>query len=105
MWPDIAVWADNYHYSSACINMNAFNYFNSIFMLCNDMILYAMPMVFTWKLRVARPQRIAVNLLFALGGLVLAASGTRIYFVVQQAKYGDFTYRFAMTMICAAIEK
>ncbi|KAL5120542.1 hypothetical protein ACEQ8H_001561 [Pleosporales sp. CAS-2024a] len=82
----------------------AFNYFNSCFMLANDVILYAMPLVFTWRLHVSRPQRIAVNLLFALGGFVLAASGTRIYFVHQQAQRGDFTYRFAMTMMCAVIE-
>lgn len=92
------------YYSQRCINPVDFNYFNSCFMLANDIVLYAMPLVFTWKLHVSRPQRIAVNLLFALGGLVLAASGTRIYFVDQQARTPDFTYRFAMTMMCAVIE-
>ncbi|KAF2035554.1 hypothetical protein EK21DRAFT_53898 [Setomelanomma holmii] len=87
-----------------CINIDAFNYFNSCFMLANDLSLYAMPLLFTWKLHVSRPQRIAVNLLFALGGLVLAASGARIYFVYAQATYPDFTYRFALTMMCAVIE-
>jgi hypothetical protein len=87
-----------------CVNMNDFNYFNSCFMLATDLILYAMPLVFTWNLNVSRPQRIAVNLLFALGGLVLAASGTRIYFVHTQATHPDFTYRFSMTMLCAVIE-
>jgi hypothetical protein len=87
-----------------CLNMNDFNYFNSSFMLATDLILYAMPLVFTWKLHVSRPQRIAVNLLFALGGLVLAASGTRVYFVHVQAIRPDFSYRFAMTMMCAVIE-
>jgi hypothetical protein len=92
------------YYSGECINPIKFNYFNSIFMLANDIVLYAMPLVFTWKLHVSRPQRIAVNLLFALGGLVLAASGTRIYFVSQQAASPVYTYRFAMTMMCAVIE-
>tara|TARA_R110002003_G_scaffold52_23_gene4554 strand:- start:8829 stop:9641 length:813 start_codon:yes stop_codon:yes gene_type:complete len=87
-----------------CINMDHFNYFNSCFMLANDLVLYAMPLLFTWRLHVSRPQRIAVNLLFALGGLVLAASGARVYFVDAQAKHPDFTYRFAMTMMCAVIE-
>lgn len=87
-----------------CVNMNDFNYFNSCFMLATDLILYAMPLVFTWHLNVSRPQRIAVNFLFALGGLVLAASGTRIYFVHTQATKPDFTYRFSMTMLCAVIE-
>lgn len=84
--------------------MNAFNYFNSAFMLANDVVLYAMPLVFTWRLHVSRPQRIAVNMLFMLGGLVLAASGARVYFVHAQAMKSDYTYRFAMTMICAVIE-
>lgn len=91
---------DNEH----CLNLNDFNYFNSCFMLATDLVLYAMPLVFTWKLNVSRPQRIAVNFLFALGGLVLAASGTRIYFVHTQATKPDFTYRFSMTMLCAVIE-
>jgi len=80
------------------------NYFNSSFMLANDCVLYAMPLIFTWRLHVSRPQRIAVNLLFALGGLVLAASGARVYFVDVQARRPDFTHRFAMTMMCAVIE-
>jgi hypothetical protein len=87
-----------------CVNMNDFNYFNSSFMLATDLVLYAMPLVFTWRLHVSRPQRIGVNFLFALGGLVLAASGTRVYFVHVQATRPDFTYRFAMTMMCAVIE-
>ncbi|KAH8730206.1 hypothetical protein GQ44DRAFT_823543 [Phaeosphaeriaceae sp. PMI808] len=87
-----------------CVDMDDFNYFNSCFMLATDLVLYAMPLVFTWRLHVSRPQRIAVNVLFALGGLVLAASGARIYFVYAQATNPDFTYRFAMTMICAVIE-
>ncbi|KAH7084951.1 hypothetical protein BKA63DRAFT_6713 [Paraphoma chrysanthemicola] len=87
-----------------CINMDDFNYFNSSFMLANDLVLYAMPLVFTWKLHVSRPQRVAVNVLFALGGLVLAASGARIYFVHAQATVPDFTFRYAMTMMCAVIE-
>jgi hypothetical protein len=88
----------------SCVDMNNFNYFNSCFMLATDIVLYAMPLAFTWRLHVSRPQRIAVNFLFALGGLVLAASGTRIYFVHTQATEPDFTYRFAMTMLCAVIE-
>lgn len=73
-------------------------------MLATDIVLYAMPLVFTWKLHVSRPQRIAVNLLFTLGGLVLAASGARVYFVHRQATTPDFTYQVAMTMVCAVIE-
>ncbi|KAF2833639.1 hypothetical protein CC86DRAFT_277679 [Ophiobolus disseminans] len=95
---------DNPTVPKACIDMDDFNYFNSSFMLATDLILYAMPLAFTWRLHVSRPQRIAVNILFMLGSLVLAASAARVYFVYAQATDPDFTYRFAMTMICAVIE-
>jgi hypothetical protein len=89
----------------SCIDMDAFNYFNSCFMLANDLVLYAMPLIFTWNLHLRRPQRIAVSFLFALGGLVLAASAARVYFVHMQAMTKqDSTYQFAATMICAVIE-
>lgn len=87
-----------------CIDMNAFNYFNSGFMLATDLVLYAMPTIFTWNLHLRRPQKVGVNVLFALGLLVLAASAARIYSVHAQAENPDFTYIFAATMICAVIE-
>jgi hypothetical protein len=90
--------------SGHCINMDSFDYFNSSFMLATDIVLYAMPLVFTRHLTISRTQRIAINLLFALGGLVLAASGTRVYFVHAQATSPDFTCSFATTMLCAVIE-
>jgi hypothetical protein len=87
-----------------CINMDSFNYFNSCFMLATDVILYTMPLVFTRHLTISRAQRIAISLLFALGGLVLAASGARVYFVHTQATRLDLTGSFATTMLCAVIE-
>ncbi|KAH4315179.1 hypothetical protein HBH64_193890 [Parastagonospora nodorum] len=101
---DIHIAPGGAEYSRRCVNTVDFNYFNSCFMLANDIVLYAMPLVFTWKLHVSRPQRLAVNLLFLLGTLVLAASAARIYFVYKQAHRPDFTYRFAMAMLCAVIE-
>ncbi|KAH7095986.1 hypothetical protein FB567DRAFT_45798 [Paraphoma chrysanthemicola] len=87
-----------------CASWPYFNYFNSCFMLATDVVLYAMPLVFVWHLRVSRPQLIAVNMLFALGGLCIAASSVRIYFVHEQSINPDFTRRNAMTVICAAVE-
>ncbi|KAF2032012.1 hypothetical protein EK21DRAFT_38687, partial [Setomelanomma holmii] len=87
-----------------CASWPAFNLFNSCFMLATDVILYAMPLVFVWNLRVSRSKRIAVNMLFALGVLCLAASSVRIYFVHAQNTSPNFTRRNAMTVICAAVE-
>lgn len=100
--PIRAVWSANV--PGRCIDTNAFNYFNSSFMLATDLVLYAMPLVFTWNLRLRRGQKVGVNALFALGGFVLAASSARVYCVHAQAKDPDFTYKVAATMICAAIE-
>lgn len=52
-----------------CLNIVAFYYYNSIFMIANDVVMYIMPMVFTWNLALRRPQRIVLNLLFALGAM------------------------------------
>lgn len=87
-----------------CINLNNFSYFNSIFMLACDLVLYIMPVIFTWNLKLRRHHRIAVNILFAMGGLVLAASATRVYFVHQLATKADFPFQYAASMICAVIE-
>ncbi|KAI2485337.1 hypothetical protein Ptr902_04277 [Pyrenophora tritici-repentis] len=87
-----------------CIDMDAFSYFNACFMLGNDVFLYAMPIVFTWKVQLRRPNRFAVNFLFALGGLVLAASAARVYFTHRQAVNPDFPFKFAAATTCAVVE-
>ncbi|RYN69268.1 hypothetical protein AA0117_g10963 [Alternaria alternata] len=87
-----------------CINLFNFSYFNSVFMLACDLVLYIMPVIFTWNIKLRRHHRIAVNILFAMGGLVLGASAARIFFVDQLATHGDFPFRYAASMICAVIE-
>lgn len=87
-----------------CIDMNAFGYFNSTFMLANDVVLYAMPVIFTWNLKLRRPHRIAINILFALGLIVLGASAARVYFTHMQATQPDFPQRFGAAMICSVLE-
>lgn len=38
-------------------------------MIVNDIILYVLPIIFTWKLQLRLTQRLVLNLLFALGAL------------------------------------
>ena len=90
--------------SGQCINVMAFHLFNSSFMIGIDVILYAIPLLLTWNLRLQRPQRVGLNAIFALGGLVLAASGARVFAVLQQIRHPDFTYRFAVIMIWSVLE-
>lgn len=52
-----------------CFNMNAFYLYNSSMMLATDIVLYAMPMVFTRNLMLRKAQKVGLNCLFALGGL------------------------------------
>ncbi|KAF2204748.1 hypothetical protein GQ43DRAFT_360272, partial [Delitschia confertaspora ATCC 74209] len=87
-----------------CVSMFNFLYFNAPMMLATDMVLYIMPVVFTWKLQLRRRQRIGVNCLFALGGLVLAASAARIRSIHYVAVKNDFPYWFANAMIWSALE-
>lgn len=101
-WPIPAMWDSRI--PGRCIDIMAFNLFNACFMIAIDVVLYAMPLVFTWNLRLQRPQRIGLNILFALGGLVLAASGARVQAVHSQIIKPDFTYKFAIIMIWGVIE-
>ncbi|KAF9738797.1 hypothetical protein PMIN03_002600 [Paraphaeosphaeria minitans] len=87
-----------------CFNMDAFYLYNSSMMLATDVVLYAMPVVFTKNLMLRRAQKVGLNCLFALGGLVLAASAARIWAIYMGAVKSDFTFRFATTMLFSVIE-
>jgi len=52
-----------------CVNMGDFLYANSSLMMATDLVLYIMPVVFTWNLQLRRAQRFGVNFLFGLGSL------------------------------------
>jgi len=54
-------------FTGHCVNILSFFYANAIIMIVNDTIMYIMPIIFTWNLALRRPQRIVLNLLFALG--------------------------------------
>ncbi|KAF1976035.1 hypothetical protein BU23DRAFT_456738 [Bimuria novae-zelandiae CBS 107.79] len=87
-----------------CINSGIFYYFNSSMMLATDIVLYAMPMVFTRNLKLRRTQKIGLNCLFALGGVVLAASAARIWSIHVFVTKPDFTWRFATIMLLSVVE-
>ncbi|PSN63815.1 hypothetical protein BS50DRAFT_461670, partial [Corynespora cassiicola Philippines] len=90
--------------SGTCVRMDIFFYYNASMMLATDMVLYAMPVIFTRKLQLRRPQRIGLNCLFALGGLVLAVSGVRVWAVYMFNTHDDFPYWFANIMIWSVLE-
>ncbi|KAF2002666.1 hypothetical protein P154DRAFT_134427 [Amniculicola lignicola CBS 123094] len=87
-----------------CVNIPYFLYANASIMLTTDLVLYIMPVVFTWGLMLRRAQRVGLNFLFGLGGLVLAASGVRAWAVHKFAQETDFSWWFAQAMIWAVLE-
>lgn len=50
-----------------CINVSAFYIANAVTMIGMDIVLYVMPVIFTWKLRLSRAKKIGLNVLFGLG--------------------------------------
>ncbi|KAF2013826.1 hypothetical protein BU24DRAFT_424859 [Aaosphaeria arxii CBS 175.79] len=90
--------------SGYCVNIDYFLYANASIMLTTDIVLYAMPVVFTRKLQLRRAQRIGLNCLFALGGLVLAASAARVNAVHKLAVEPDLPWWFANAMIWSVLE-
>ncbi|GAB7356591.1 hypothetical protein MBLNU459_g7320t1 [Dothideomycetes sp. NU459] len=88
----------------SCVDVLAFLYSNALIMIGNDIVLYIMPVVFTWKLELRLPQRIVLNLLFALGLLVVATSFIRLWVVYRYQQDGDVTYNMATCLLWSAIE-
>jgi len=59
----------NSHEEGHCINVVDFYYANGVIMVGTDIILYLMPVIFTWNLEVRLPQRIALLSVFSLGAV------------------------------------
>ncbi|CAI6338230.1 unnamed protein product [Periconia digitata] len=87
-----------------CIDFILFSYWNSSIMLVTDLVLYLMPVIFTWNLQLRRAQRLGLNAMFGMGILVLGASAMRLHTVHMFAQDADFSYRFANAMIWAMVE-
>ncbi|OAL56997.1 hypothetical protein IQ07DRAFT_24952 [Pyrenochaeta sp. DS3sAY3a] len=73
-------------------------------MIATDMVLYGLPISFTWKLHLRRAPKIGLNILFGLGLFVLAASGARAYAGYTQMRRPDITYHFGLLGICSVVE-
>ncbi|KAH6670379.1 hypothetical protein B0J14DRAFT_670688 [Halenospora varia] len=53
-----------------------------------DAIILIIPLPFLWKLRLQTSKKVAVSLVFLLGGFAVAASGIRLSFTTHAIKYG-----------------
>lgn len=63
--PLSAVW--NPKIAGWCIDIKAFYVSNAIIMIAMDMVLYAMPIIFTWHLNFTPSKRLGLRILFGLG--------------------------------------
>lgn len=54
------------HIDAKCINLMAFFYFNAIFMIVNDVVMYLTPMVLLWKVEMIRDSRWSLYALFGI---------------------------------------
>ena len=49
-----------------CINLMSFFYWNSCFMIVNDIVMYLIPMVLLWKVEMIRDHRWSLYALFGI---------------------------------------
>lgn len=63
-----AIW--NWSISDSwCIDIATFYHANASIMIGMDLVLYLMPIIFTWNLHLSRSQKIGLNVLFGLGAM------------------------------------
>ncbi|KAF2151460.1 hypothetical protein K461DRAFT_295512 [Myriangium duriaei CBS 260.36] len=61
-----------------CINIQAFYYANGGFMIVTDIVLYILPILIVRGVQLSKAKRAAMNVLFALGFIVVVSSALRM---------------------------
>ncbi|ETI27798.1 hypothetical protein G647_00247 [Cladophialophora carrionii CBS 160.54] len=88
-----------------CINLMAFFYFNSIFMIVNDIIMYLIPMVLLWwKVEMIRDHRWSLYALFGICFLVIVASVLRFVAVYEVDHTPNLSENYALVFLWASVE-
>jgi hypothetical protein len=62
-----------------CANTTIINILAGVFAATSDLCAVLLPMIITWNFTMSRKQKIALNCIYCLGFLVVAASGARTY--------------------------
>ncbi|KIW73778.1 hypothetical protein, variant [Phialophora macrospora] len=92
------------HADVKCINLMAFFYFNSIFMIVNDVVMYLTPMVLLWKVEMIRDHRWSLYALFSICFLVIVASVLRFVAVYQADHSPNLSENYALVFLWASVE-
>lgn len=78
-------YATTVHYT--CLDTKVINTLAGVFAAASDVYAVALPCIITWHFSVPRAQKIALNVIFSLGLLVVAASGVRTYYLISKSHY------------------
>ncbi|KAF4980760.1 hypothetical protein FZEAL_3315 [Fusarium zealandicum] len=81
-----------------CINNGKFWYANAGFSIATDLIILFMPLALVYHLQIQKIQKIALLIVFALGGFVVITSCLRVGTIDIAATTSDATYDVASTM-------
>ena len=73
-------YATTHHY--VCLDTRFINPLSGIFAAITDLYTVALPCMMTWHFPIPRTQKSALNIIFCLGLLVVAASGVRTYYLI-----------------------
>ncbi|KAJ2891353.1 hypothetical protein MKZ38_000557 [Zalerion maritima] len=90
--------AFNKSIEGTCINSGTFWYANAAFSISSDLVILILPMPLVWKLQIQRIQKIALVIVFALGGFVVITSCLRMTTIDIAATTTDQTFDIASTM-------
>lgn len=67
-----------------CLDTKIINTLAGVFASASDLYAVALPCIITWHFSVPKAQKIALNIIFCLGLLVVAASGVRTYYLMSK---------------------
>lgn len=81
-----------------CINNAQFWYANAGFSIATDVVILLIPMPLVYQLQLLRVQKIALIMVFALGGFVVITSCLRVTTIDIIANTTDMTYDISSTM-------
>jgi hypothetical protein len=79
-----------------CFNVTAFWYANAIYAVVTDLVLLAMPVRIIWSLTLRVTQKVAILLVFALGGVVTVCSVVRITYIPLSSTSTDYTCELSL---------
>ena len=92
--PMVAYWrafdptyASTVHYT--CLNTDIANVIVGICAGLSDLYAVALPCIITWHYSVPRAKRVALNIVFSFGLIVVAASGARTYYLFSKSHQKD----------------